>query len=113
MEFIMIDKLIVIKEYKLFINRYEKIVINLDNNYKDIKTRIINTMYNVLEDIYYCNLLEVNKRRIYQRKIIAKIKMLDFYFSNLLRNKVILDKHYESISKNLITILKLVLGWMK
>lgn len=51
------DKLILLKEYKLFINRYEKLVINLNNSYKDIKTRIINTMYNILEDIYYTNLL--------------------------------------------------------
>lgn len=36
------DKLILIKEYKLFINRYEFIVINVDNRYKDLKTRIIN-----------------------------------------------------------------------
>ena len=113
MRFIMTDKLIIIKEYKLFINRYENIVINLDNSYKDIKSRIINTMYSILEDIYYCNLLEVNKRKNYQRKIIAKIKMLDYYFNKLLRNKVILDKHYKDISNNLMTILKLILGWMK
>lgn len=43
------DKLILIKEYKLFINRYELLVINLNNNYKDIKTRIINTMYSILD----------------------------------------------------------------
>ena len=109
----MTDKLIIIKEYKLFINRYENIVINLDNSYKDIKSRIINTMYSILEDIYYCNLLEVNKRKNYQRKIIAKIKMLDYYFNKLLRNKVISDKHYKDISNNLMTILKLILGWMK
>ena len=42
MRFIMNDKLILIKEYKLFINRYEFIVINVDNRYKDLKTRIIN-----------------------------------------------------------------------
>ena len=77
------DKLILLKEYKLFINRYEKLVINLNNSYKDIKTRIINTMYNILEDIYYTNLLEINKRKNYQRKIIVKIKMLDYYFYKL------------------------------
>ena len=74
------DKLIVVKEYKLFIDRYEKLVINLDNSYKDIKTRIINTMYSILEDIYYTNLLDVDKRKNYQRKIVVKIKMLDYYF---------------------------------
>lgn len=109
----MTDKLIVVKEYKLFINRYEFIIINLDNSYKDIKTRIIDTMYSILEYIYYTNLLEVNKRKNYQRKIIVKIKMLDYYFGKLLKYGVILDKHYNDISKNLVVVLKLVLGCMK
>lgn len=109
----MTDKLIVLKEYKLFINRYEKLVINLDNSYKDLKNRIINTMYSTLEDIYYCNLLEINKRKNYQRKIIVNIKMLDYYFDKLLKYHCLLDKHYKDISNNLMTILKLVLGWMK
>ena len=107
------DKLIIIKEYKLFINKYEKLVINLDNSYKDIKNRIINTMYDILDNIYYCNLLEINKRKNYQRKIIVKIKMLDYYFNKLLKYKLILDKQYEDISKRLMILLKLTLGWMK
>ncbi len=109
----MTDKLILIKEYKLFINRYELLVINLNNSYKDLKTKIINTMYSILEDIYYTNLLEINKRKNYQRKIIVKIKMLDFYFFKLLKYHIVLDKQYDNISKDLLTILKLVLGWMK
>ena len=107
------DKLILLKEYKLFINRYEKLVINLNNSYKDIKTRIINTMYNILEDIYYTNLLEINKRKNYQRKIIVKIKMLDYYFYTLYKDNIILEINYNKINNNLLTILKLVLGWMK
>ncbi|MGN1352842.1 MAG: hypothetical protein ACI4WF_02110 [Bacilli bacterium] len=107
------DKLILLKEYKLFINRYEKLVINLNNSYKDIKTRIINTMYNILEDIYYTNLLEINKRKNYQRKIIVKIKMLDYYFYKLYKDNIILEINYNKINNNLLTILKLVLGWMK
>lgn len=107
------DKLILLKEYKLFINRYEKLVINLNNSYKDIKTRIINTMYNILEDIYYTNLLEINKRKNYQIKIIVNIKMLDYYFYKLYKDNIILEINYNKINNNLLTILKLVLGWMK
>ena len=107
------DKLILLKKYKLFINRYEKLVINLNNSYKDIKTRIINTMYNILESIYYTNLLEINKRKNYQRKIIVNIKMLDYYFYKLYKDNIILEINYNKINNNLLTILKLVLGWMK
>lgn len=107
------DKLILLKEYKLFMDRYEGIIYNLDNSFKDIKTRIIDNMYDILENIYLCNMLELNKRKNYQRKIIVNIKMLDFYFYKLLKYKVISDIHYNKISKNLVTILKLTLGWMK
>ena len=107
------DKLILLKEYKLFINRYGKLVINLNNSYKDIKTRIINTMYNILESIYYTNLLEINKRKNYQRKIIVNIKMLDYYFYKLYKDNIVLEINYNKINNNLLTILKLVLGWMK
>lgn len=109
----MTDKLIIIKEYKLFINRYYNLIINLDNRSKDIKTRVINTMFSILNDIYYCNLLEVNKRKNYQRKIISNIKVLDYYFYLLLKYHGLLDKHYKDISNSLMTILKLILGWMK
>ena len=109
----MIDKLILIKEYKLFINRYENIIININNRYKDIKSKLLNTMYEILELMYYSNILDKNKRINYQRKIISKIRMLDYYFYKLLKYKIISDIHYENISKNLVTILKLVFGWMK
>ena len=49
----------------------------------------------------------------YQRKIIVNIKMLDFYFNQLYLYKVITKDHYNSISSNLVIILKLIYGWMK
>ncbi len=70
-------------------------------------------MYNILEDIYYTNLLEINKRKNYQRKIIVNIKMLDYYFYKLYKDNIILEINYNKINNNLLTILKLVLGWMK
>ena len=39
--------------------------------------------------------------------------MLDYYFNKLLKYKLILDKQYEDISKRLMILLKLTLGWMK
>ena len=70
-------------------------------------------MFNILNDIYYTNLLAINKRRKYQLRIISNIKTLDYYFYLLLKYHGLLDKHYNNISKDLLTILKLILGWMK
>lgn len=39
--------------------------------------------------------------------------MLDYYFYKLYKDNVILEINYNKINNNLLTILKLVLGWMK
>lgn len=109
----MTDKLIVIKEWKLFINRYENIIYNVDNKYKGLKNKLFLELYDILELIYYCNLIEKNKRINYHRKIISKIKMLDYYFDKLYKYHCINDVRYKNISSDLEKILKLIYGWMK
>lgn len=110
---IMNDKLIIIKEIKLFINRYEDLIYNVNNKYKVLKNMIIDKMYYILEDVCYCNLLENNKRVNYQRRILCNIELLDYYFYKLLIYKCINKANYDKVSCNLKTILKLVYGWMK
>lgn len=107
------DKLLVIKEIKLFISRYEDLVYNVNNKYKVLKNMVINKMYYILEDACYCNLLENNKRLNYQRRILCNIEMLDYYFYKLLVNKCINKDNYNKISYDLKYIIKLVYGWMK
>ena len=51
-------------------------------------------MFNILNDIYYTNLLSVNKRKVYQMRIINNVKSLDYYFYLLLKYHGLLDKHY-------------------
>ena len=107
------DKLLVIKEIKLFINRYEDLIYNVNNKYKVLKNRIMDNMYCILEDACYCNLLEKNKRLNYQRRILCNIELLDYYFYKLLCYKCINKDNYNKVCSNLKTILKLVYGWMK
>lgn len=76
------DKLLVIKEIKLFINRYEDLVFNVDNKYKVLKNMIINKMYFMLEDACYCNLLEKNKRINYQEEYYVILNFLIIIFIN-------------------------------
>ena len=107
------DKLLVIKEIKLFINRYEDLVYNVDNKYKILKNKIMDKMYYMLEDAIYCNKLDINKRINYQRRILCNIELLDYYFYKLLSYKVINKDNYNKVGYNLNSLLKLVCGWMK
>ena len=61
--------------------KLETIVINTDNRYKVLKTKILEEFYEILELIYFVNRLEVRKRKYYQNKILAKISLLDYFFS--------------------------------
>lgn len=107
------DKLLVIKEIKLFINRYEDLVFNVDNKYKVLKNMIINKMYFMLEDACYCNLLEKNKRINYQRRILCNIELLDYYFYKLFCFKCINRDNYNKVGSNLNSLLKLTYGWIR
>lgn len=87
------DNLIIISNMKKTIFYLDKVIINFPRTEKVLKDKISNTYYEVLELIYFSNLLDVKERIIYQKRIISKIKMIDFYF------KIALDKKYISYKK--------------
>lgn len=87
------DNLIIISNMKKTIFYLDKVIINFPRTEKVLKDKISNTYYEVLELIYFSNLLDVKERTIYQKRIISKIKMIDFYF------KIALDKKYISYKK--------------
>ena len=58
---------------------------------------------------------EVNNynRIIYQKKIISKIKMIDFYLKISLNKKYISYKKYQKVCHHLLDNLKLIYGWIR
>jgi len=71
------------------------------------------TLYEVLELIYFSNELSPRDRILYQKKIISKIKMLDFYFKISMDKKYISYKKYIKIGTYLVELLKGIYGWIK
>ena len=80
---------------------------------KVLKDKISNTYYEVLELIYFSNLLDVKERIVYQKRIISKIKMIDFYFKIACDKKYISYKKYLKIGKFLLNIIKQLYGWIR
>ena len=87
------DNLIIISNMKKTIFYLDKVIINFPRTEKVLKDKISNTYYEVLELVYFSNLLDIKERIVYQKRIISKIKMIDFYF------KIALDKKYISYKK--------------
>ena len=109
----MYEKLEVINDIKKTIFYLDKVIINFPRTEKVLKDKISNTYYEILELIYFSNLLDVKERIIYQKRIISKIKMIDFYFKIALDKKYISYKKYVKIGKFLLNIIKQLYGWIR
>ena len=105
------DNFKLITNIKRLISYLDKTIINFPNNEKVLKDKILNTLYEILELTYLTN--ELDNRKLYQKKILTKIKMLDFYFKISSDKKYISYKKYNKISTHLLNILKQVYGWIK
>lgn len=105
------DNLKIIVNFKKTILYLDKIIINFPNSEKVLKDKINNTLYDILECMYMAN--EISDRILYQKKIISKFKMIDFYLYIALNKKYISYKKYQKVCHNLLENLKLIYGWIK
>ena len=104
------DNFKIIINIKKTILYLDKVLINFPNNEKVLKDKIGSTMYDILELTYLAN--ELNDK-IYKKKIIVKIKMIDFYLKISCDKKYISSKKYIKISNYLLNILKSLYAWVK
>lgn len=91
----------------------DKIVVNFPNNEKVLKDNIMGSVYEILELLYMANEINNQNRIIYQKKIITKMKMIDFYLKMSCDKNYISYKKYQKASKHLLENLKLIYGWIK
>lgn len=105
------DNFKIITNFKWLISYLDKIILNFPSNEKVLKDKISITLFDTLELIYYTN--EVDDRKNLQKKIIAKMKMIDYYFKISLNKRYISYKKYNKISMHLLNILKQLYGWIK
>lgn len=107
------DKLLIITKIKNTIEYIDKTISNFPNKERDLKSRIINTMYNLLENTYYGNINKDNIRREYQNKIVIDLRMLDYYLKLSMNKKIISLKKYTNIGNFLLEINDLIVVWVK
>lgn len=90
---------------------------NLDNFPKkdiEIKNRIRNESYDLLELVYEANTISNNEYKILLLdKSIAKIKVIDFLVNLSYDKEIINSKRYFKFGEAMDEILKYLLGWKK
>lgn len=90
---------------------------NLDNFPKkdiELKNRLRNNSYDLLEMAYLANTVkkEETKRELLE-KIIAKVKVIDFLLNICYEKEIINSKKYMKFGNKMDDILKYTLGWLK
>lgn len=96
---------------KQFIMSLDDIIVNYPRKENVIKDRLFNDSLDILYLIYKANYSK--DRRNIQIEILSKISMLDFYLERSLKNKYISEKQCLKKSNQLLTITKMVHGWIK
>ncbi len=76
----------------------------------EIKNRIRNTSYDLLEIAYRANQTKENKEK-YIDQIVVKVKLLDFLLNLCYDKQIINNKRYVKFGEKLDDILKFSAGW--
>ena len=105
------DKLIIITKVKQLIEYIDNILINFPTIEKELKTNIINKLYELLETLYFAN-IDIDNRKEYQIKSLVYIKMLDYYINISFNKKLINYKKYYNIGNKLLEITKMIYKWI-
>lgn len=110
------------KEEKFKILNYiRELIVNIDKNMdnfpkKDIelKNRIRNNSYDLLELAYKANsTTNIENKKTLLEEIVAKIKIIDFLLNLCYDKQIINSKRYVKFGEKIDDILKYAIGWMK
>lgn len=107
------DKLLIITKIKKTITYLDNIVDNFPLKEIILRDNLKNTIYQLLETAYFANINNYEIRLNYQKELLVKMKMLDFYIKISCDKKIISYKKYEKIGVHLLTITKLIQAWIK
>lgn len=109
------------KEKFKVINFIRELLVNIDKNLDnfpkkdiEIKNRIRNTSYDLLELVYEANSIENAKEKSeLLNKSIAKVKVIDFLINLSYDKQIINNKRYLKFGESMDEIIKYLIGWKK
>lgn len=108
------EKFKVLQFIREFIVRVENELENFPKKDLEIKRRIKDSSYELLELVYQANMLEEVKDKKYLLvKAIAKVKMIDFLINLSYDRELLPQKKYIKLSEKLDDIIKYISGLLK
>lgn len=108
------EKFKVINFIRELITYLDKYLVNFPKKDIEIKNKLRNESYELLELGYRANITtNRNKREDIIEDIIAKIKLIDFLLNLCYDKQIINSKRYTKFGEKLDDILKYTIGWQK
>lgn len=104
------DKLKIAITAKKTIKYIEKNIDNFPNSHIVLKQRILDSLYDILENIYRAN---INRDINIKKEIIVQIQMLNFYLKESLDKELISKKKFLSYSSHLLELHNMIVSWFK
>lgn len=98
-----------------------ELIVTVDNELEnfpkkdiELKNRIRNNSYDILETAYYANNISDDIKKVEAlEQAIAKIKVLDFLLNLCYDKKIINSKKYFKFGEKIDSIIKYLIGWRK
>ena len=106
------DKFVIAKNIKEFIMILDDYLVNYPKRYYELRNKMMNDSYKLLELVYLANYKEVEDRKPIQLEALVRINLIDFYIEESYKRKIISDKQSTSISNKLLTINKMLYKWI-
>ena len=108
------EKFKVLQHIRELILRVDANLINYPKREIEIKQRIRQNCYDLLEIVYEANITsEVSRKIKLLEKGIAKVKIIDFLLSYSLDKKLITSKKYLKLGEKMNDIIKYITGWLR
>ncbi len=107
------DKFKIAKYIKEFIILLDDFLLNYPKKYFELRNRLVNDTYSLLELVYSANYTDLNMRKPIQIKALMKINLIDFYIEESFRRRIISEKQSLKLSNKLLNINKMIYSWIE
>ena len=100
------NEFLIVKNIKEFIVSLDNFLNNYPRKEYELRNRLVNTSYDLLELVY-----RSNYKKDYLDRIFSLISMLDFYLELSFKKKIINEKRVMNMSNKLLIVNKMVYKW--
>ena len=107
------DKFTIAKYIKEFIMILDDYLINYPRKYFELRNRLVNDSYELLELVYTANYTNIDKRKDIQIKTLMKVNLIDFYIEQSFKKRIISERQSIKLSNRLLSINKMLFKWIQ